>query len=71
MRLEQKRKIYDKVITGFDLIFVRNNEFSIGMAYTYIALRNIDLFDKQYNYWMIIRTCLYIVYGKQIVSIKI
>lgn len=47
MRLEQKRKIYDKVITGFDLIFVLNNEFSIGMAYTYITLRNIDRFDKQ------------------------
>lgn len=35
------------MITGFDLIFVVNNEFSIGMAYTYITLRNIDRFDKQ------------------------
>lgn len=47
MRLEQKTKIYDKMITGFDLIFVVKNEFSIGMAYTYITLRNIDRFDKQ------------------------
>lgn len=44
MRLQQKRKIYDKVITGLDLKCLLNNEFFCREG---TNLLNIDRFDSQ------------------------